>query len=112
MGVTGIESCFFIVWTPIEIKINKICFDKEFWEDMILSSLKDFLCLLPELCMRNLDQSLNNLSFQKLYCICNKPEEGKMIACDKDGCPITWFYFKCVNITRKPKGTWYCPNCQ
>ena len=35
-----------------------------------------------------------------------------MIGCDNDLCPIEWFHFKCVQITSKPKGKWYCPKCR
>lgn len=45
------------------------------------------------------------------YCTCNGVSHGEMIACDNKDCPIEWFHFECVNITIKPKGKWYCPNC-
>jgi len=35
-----------------------------------------------------------------------------MVACDNGGCTLEWFHFKCVNISEKPAGKWYCPNCR
>lgn len=45
------------------------------------------------------------------YCSCNQVSYGEMIGCDNDECPIEWFHFNCVNLTTKPKGKWYCPDC-
>eukprot|EP00794_Sanderia_malayensis_P017834 gene17834-19617_t len=45
------------------------------------------------------------------YCSCNQVSYGEMIGCDNDDCPIEWFHFNCVNLTTKPKGKWYCPDC-
>ena len=46
-----------------------------------------------------------------INCLRGKEEHGRMIACDNPHCSIEWFHYKCVGITRKPKGKWYCPNC-
>ncbi|KAJ3763264.1 hypothetical protein EV360DRAFT_33953 [Lentinula raphanica] len=51
---------------------------------------------------------------QKLYCFCQKPSAGDMIACDNNsGCPYEWFHLECVGITEPPPATtkWYCPHC-
>ena len=45
------------------------------------------------------------------YCSCNEVSYGDMIGCDNNNCPIEWFHFRCVNLTAKPKGKWFCPNC-
>lgn len=45
------------------------------------------------------------------YCICNRISYGDMIGCDNQDCKIEWFHFDCVNLTHKPKGKWYCPQC-
>lgn len=47
-----------------------------------------------------------------VYCICQKEEFGAMIACDNPQCPVQWFHFACVGITREPTGHWYCDECQ
>lgn len=45
------------------------------------------------------------------YCSCNEISYGEMIGCDNNDCPIEWFHFRCVNLTAKPKGNWFCPRC-
>ncbi|KAE9397446.1 hypothetical protein BT96DRAFT_73150 [Gymnopus androsaceus JB14] len=50
----------------------------------------------------------------KLYCFCQKPSAGDMIACDNNSaCPYEWFHLECVGITEPPPDTikWYCPLC-
>ena len=49
---------------------------------------------------------------KQTYCLCNQTSYGKMVACDNDLCPIEWFHFECVKLTRIPKGKWYCPICR
>jgi hypothetical protein len=49
---------------------------------------------------------------EPLYCLCKQISFGKMIMCDNDLCSIEWFHFKCVALTKKPKGKWYCPECR
>jgi hypothetical protein len=48
---------------------------------------------------------------EPLYCICNRVSFGDMIACDNEECPIEWFHYPCVNLTRKPRNSWICPTC-
>lgn len=48
---------------------------------------------------------------EPLYCICNRIAFGDMIACDNEDCPIEWFHYPCVNLTRKPRNSWICPTC-
>ncbi|KAL9965941.1 hypothetical protein ACROYT_G029808 [Oculina patagonica] len=49
---------------------------------------------------------------EDVYCFCQQPEFGDMIACDNKQCPIEWFHYPCVGIMREPPGHWYCDNCQ
>ena len=46
------------------------------------------------------------------YCLCGQVSYGEMIGCDNQDCPIEWFHFECVKLTRIPKGKWYCPICR
>lgn len=46
------------------------------------------------------------------YCICQQVSFGEMIGCDNPRCPIEWFHFSCVQLTNKPKGKWFCPQCR
>ena len=45
---------------------------------------------------------------EKLRCVCSKPSESQMIACDNLECKVEWFHFKCVNIRKAPRGEWIC----
>jgi hypothetical protein len=49
---------------------------------------------------------------ETVYCICQQISYGEMIFCENDTCPIEWFHFSCVDLTSKPKGRWYCPDCR
>ncbi|CAH1777739.1 unnamed protein product [Owenia fusiformis] len=46
------------------------------------------------------------------YCLCEQVSYGEMIGCDNDACEIEWFHFNCVQLSTKPKGKWYCPQCR
>lgn len=46
------------------------------------------------------------------YCVCKQVSFGKMVACDNRKCPIEWFHFKCMGLTKNPKGSWFCPMCR
>ena len=49
---------------------------------------------------------------ENLYCYCNGPEEGTMIACDNRNCKIEWYHLTCLRYASAPKGKWYCPECR
>ena len=51
LHLTGANLCYFIVWTPCRMSIEKINFDTRFWEERMLPKLQRFYlnCLLPEL---------------------------------------------------------------
>lgn len=48
---------------------------------------------------------------EPLYCYCQKPSHGEMVACDHDECSLEWFHYECVGLTAAPVGEWYCPDC-
>eukprot|EP01031_Cornospumella_fuschlensis_P033678 gene33678-40742_t len=48
---------------------------------------------------------------EPVYCTCKRVAFGEMIACDNEDCPIEWFHYPCVNLTRKPRNSWICPVC-
>lgn len=48
---------------------------------------------------------------EPVYCICNRVAFGEMIACDNEDCPIEWYHYPCVNLTRKPRNSWICHLC-
>ncbi|KAF1990221.1 hypothetical protein K402DRAFT_324805 [Aulographum hederae CBS 113979] len=46
-----------------------------------------------------------------LYCFCNKPSYGNMVACDNVLCKHQWFHWTCVGLTQEPRGEWLCSEC-
>lgn len=60
----------------------------------------------------NLDSSDSESEIQPTYCVCEQISYGDMVCCDNDLCPIEWFHFSCVSLSKKPKGKWYCPRCR
>jgi hypothetical protein len=50
---------------------------------------------------------------EPLYCTCDRVEYGYMINCTKPECPIKWFHFRCVGLSRAttPTSPWFCSNC-
>ena len=47
--------------------------------------------------------SRKNEGNEKLYCICQCPEYGKMIRCDHPECKYEWFHYDCVEISKVPR---------
>lgn len=48
----------------------------------------------------------------EVYCICQSPSYGEMVACDNPKCKYEWFHYGCVGLTRAPRGVWLCPRCR
>ena len=48
---------------------------------------------------------------EPVYCLCRQVAFGEMIACDNEECAIEWFHYSCVNLNKKPRSTWLCPDC-
>ncbi len=48
---------------------------------------------------------------EPVYCTCKRIAFGDMIACDNDACIIEWFHYECVNMIKKPRNSWLCPDC-
>ena len=101
--------CDFIVWTECDLFVERINSDNEAFQG-IKPSLDNFF-ILPKLlrgiesCESHTPSTSNTM---KYYCHCRGPEEGRMIACDNSNCEVEWFHFRCVGLTRKPRGFWYC----
>lgn len=57
-------------------------------------------------------QLASNHSDPNIYCLCQRPSFGRMIACDNTvDCPHEWFHLTCLGLKNVPKGTWFCPTC-
>ncbi|XP_028297385.1 uncharacterized protein LOC114459273 [Gouania willdenowi] len=50
---------------------------------------------------------------KEVWCLCAGPEEGEMVACDNQNCPVQWYHFSCVGLVDKPSADtpWFCPSC-
>jgi putative phage-type endonuclease len=42
MGILGCSWCDFVVWTPSAMSIERVPFDKKYWQEQLLPALKDF----------------------------------------------------------------------
>lgn len=121
MFVTNRGYCDFVLMTcpnsEYQIVNVRVAKDQEFIDHLVnkcTSLTKEIL--IPELLTRNImdkpaDVKTDSSTLPK-FCLCDEPEYGKMIFCDGDMCPIGWFHYPCVNIVRKPRGNWFCPNCK
>ncbi|OLL23546.1 Inhibitor of growth protein 5 [Neolecta irregularis DAH-3] len=47
-----------------------------------------------------------------IYCFCRDVSYGQMVACENPDCPNEWYHFRCVKMSREPKGDWWCPLCR
>lgn len=109
------QFCDFVVWTTKGLISERIYVDVRFTEKLS-KKLTDFYVdtFLPEIlthrCLDDTSESSEDNS-DKLYCICQRPEYGKMVCCDNNQCKYIWFHYQCVGIKRAPKGNWFCPDC-
>ena len=114
LALCNVTYCDFVCWTNRGIFVERIEKDSAFISKM-LSYLQLFFTkyLLPELLTHNLDPEHQDSDKEnEVFCVCQKPESGRMIGCDNPECNITWFHYKCVGIKRAPRGKWYCSHCK
>ena len=112
------QHCDFVVWTTEGLLTERVYIDVRFTEKLE-KKLTNFYVekLLPTIliCRFSSDNheisSRENEGSDKLYCICQSPEYGKMIRCDHPECEYEWFHYDCVEIRKAPRGKWFCPNC-
>ena len=108
MFLTKCQYCDFVVYTKQSMVIVRVPIDIDFCKHLVTKCeqfIKDYV--IVELVTRRLENlpissattSLENKENDNrtTWCLCSEPEYGRMI--------------KCVNIRRKPKGKWYCVNC-
>ena len=118
VSICGVGYCDFVCWSQKGLYVERVMKDDEF-PSRVFPALKKFFCkyILPELLTRKLKHASRSCDSEEvneeLYCICHKPESGRMIACDNSNCSIKWFHYGCVGIKRAPRGKWYCSsNCK
>ena len=112
------QYCDFVVWTTEGLLTERVYIDVRFTEKLE-KKLTNFYVekLLPAILIRRFSSdnpeisSRENEGSDKLYCICQLPEYGKMIRCDHPECEYEQFHYDCVEIRKAPRGKWFCPNC-
>ena len=135
---SGKKYCDFIVWTKEDIFVERIHKDDAFWT-MNIPRAENFFrtAIMPEIIGRfyshpsgvqSVDTSSppaadngyqtpkeqrSSTSVEDVYCYCQRPEEGDMVACDNSTCPHAWFHVSCLGLKSLPSSrTWYCPDCR
>ena len=126
MKICEVSYCYFVVWSPNELIINKIDYNNGFVETALSKGLTFFMHgVLPELVGRwysrlastctkkNTSENEDSGSDDDKWCYCRGSAAlGDMIGCDNDSCSIMWFHMHCLNMDSVPDGEWYCQNCQ
>ncbi|KAH3822281.1 uncharacterized protein LOC127881093 [Dreissena polymorpha] len=124
MYVHDVQSCDLFVYTSVDSVVATVSRDDDFCQKLV-SKCEDFFFkfVLPELVSRRLEKTPSSaceVSSQSiktcdnevaLWCLCQEPEYGRMIKCENEDCPTQWFHYECVNIRRRPRGKWVCPEC-
>ena len=65
----------------------------------------------------NNDDDDEQYNSDTVYCICRRPESGRMIACVNPHCAVEWYHLKCVGLTKNSTNLlshkkWLCPSCK
>ncbi len=114
LAVCEMEFCDFICWTPVGMHVERITVDQASFQD-VKRVLDNFFvtillpCLLTGSASPQLEpEEATGDQVKTSYCSCGGEDIGNMVACDNPTCPIEWFHFSCVGLTRKPTGKWYC----
>ncbi|XP_019853023.1 PREDICTED: chromatin modification-related protein png1-like [Amphimedon queenslandica] len=115
VACTGLHvsvSSAHLVWTTIDIFIERIPFDKEFF-DSIKTKLDSFFLkvILPRVLVGEKKPRETHISKQGIYCYCRTGEFGAMIECDNPSCKFGWIHFGCVGLVEEPTGSWFCQDC-
>lgn len=116
--ITNKIFCDFFIWTPKGNKTIRIYRDVQFWEKLEKKLTAFYVDhVLPEVLSNKLKQGIESIvdhesDKENVYCICQGTSKGRMIACDNIRCKYQWFHYKCVDIKRAPRGSWYCPICK
>ncbi|XP_065645734.1 uncharacterized protein LOC136076189 [Hydra vulgaris] len=103
----------FFMWSPVEQNNYLQCTvqrGNDFLKVVVDVLAKYFFnVILPEIVSRKRDEDFQH---RKQCCFCMKPEFGLMISCNNASCSKKWFHYSCVYVTRKPRGSWFCPQCR
>lgn len=95
--------------SPLEIISSSTTIDEQ--ESVNLNQQSTSHTPLPSQSKEATGISENPKNGGKLFCVCKRPQFGKMIACENAECQFEWFHFRCVGLKKSPEGTWYCSDC-
>lgn len=122
MYVHKVDLCDFFIFTNADHLLLSVKKNSDLCQGLVRKSEWFFHAhILPELVTRKLEEGesepqskaqTEEQSGERLWCLCDEPEYGKMIRCDQPDCPTQWFHFECVNVRRCPRGKWFCPQCR
>ncbi|XP_021339563.1 uncharacterized protein LOC110440741 [Mizuhopecten yessoensis] len=117
MHVHHVQFCDFVVCTDCDMVIVVIPYNAMYCQEVVKKCQTFFqTSVLPEILTGKLETDIcvqPSKITSKTYCLCGEPAYGLMVQCSNDSdCPMEWFHYKCVNIKRKPRGKWLCPECK
>ena len=131
MNVGGFEYCDFIVWTTVDLHVERIECNSQFFNEKLTLANEFFtVAILPELVSKFYsrkplqtltdvrqsntctDVNITNNNEFEAWCYCRKSFDSELIGCDNENCSVQWYHFECVGVKIKPRGKWYCPECR
>ena len=101
----NIDQCYFVVWAPDSVHIERIQRDSKVFSECLKSIDKLLVqAILPEVigCYFTKPRApcTDNTDTNNAYCYCKGPDDGsKMIMCEN------------LQIRQAPKGSWFCSDC-
>ena len=139
MKLAGASYCDFAVWSPDKFVVLRIDPADDFIAQAFEKATAFFkFGILPELVRKwytkapvyrcalmttegenaaaaSTNSSETDITTQEddeAWCYCRGKDEGEMIFCESNACPIGWFHTKCLKLSIIPRGKWFCPNCR
>jgi hypothetical protein len=116
MMVCDVGYCDLFIWTAGK-KEDDTFLIRVVRNETFITSLRSkmsrvfFDVVLPEVFTRRMDPREQDPTIVR-YCDCDRPEFGRMLACQSDNCKHKWYHYSCIGITRAPQKKWICHNCK
>uniref|UniRef100_A0A8C5G714 PHD-type domain-containing protein n=1 Tax=Gouania willdenowi TaxID=441366 RepID=A0A8C5G714_GOUWI len=123
--VTESSYCDFVVWTLMDTVILRIVALPELAVQYLTipptsqpssghSVLRELQQSKPQQIGGKRQRKQHAQKAKEVWCLCAGPEEGEMVACDNQNCPVQWYHFSCVGLVDKPSADtpWFCPSCK
>ena len=114
MAITETVYCYFVVWTPKETFMEKIIFDRNHWQEILINLdifYKTFACLAlinfhPITFCAKCDKAL----LEETETATHEQLDLNSIQCDICG---TWFHYKCEIMPSSfdTELNWICSAC-